>query len=88
MCTMIVEKAEIAGAGRGQQGWFRLSQANVSFDHPDHMDGAHSVNIDFVNPDKGIAARIPVELSTESARKLAETILATLDRGESELSRP
>ena len=50
MCTMIVEKAEIAGAGRGQQGWFRLSQANVAFDHPDHMDGAHAVNIDFVNP--------------------------------------
>jgi hypothetical protein len=81
MCTMIVEKAEIAGAGRGQQGWFRLSQANVAFDHPDHMDGAHAVNIDFVNPGKGIGARIAVELSPESARKLAETILTTLDRG-------
>ena len=34
MCTMIVEKADIYGSGKGPQGWFRLVDAcpNVSFD--------------------------------------------------------
>ncbi len=81
MCTMIVEKAEITGSGRGPNGWFSLQQANVSYDHPYHMPLDHALNIDFVNPDDGLAARIAVELSPESARKLAETIMATLERG-------
>jgi hypothetical protein len=82
MCTMIVEKAEIQGSGRGAQGWFPLQQVNVSYDHPDHMPLEHSLNIDFVNPDRGISARVAVELSADSARRLAETILATLQRGD------
>jgi hypothetical protein len=81
MCTTIVEKAEITGSGRGPNGWFSLQQANVSYDHPYHMPLDHALNIDFVNPDDGLAARIAVELSPESARRLAETIMATLERG-------
>ena len=81
MCTTIVEKAEITGSGRGPNGWFSLQQANVSYDHPYHMPLDHALNIDFVNPDDGLAARIAVELSPESARRLAETRMATLERG-------
>ena len=84
MCTMIVEKTEIKGSGRGPKGWFQLRQANVSYDHPFHMPLEHALNIDFVNPEEGIGARIAVELSPESARDLAETILLALQRGTGE----
>ena len=81
MCTMIVEKTEIKGSGRGPDGWFHLRQANVSYDHPFHMPLEHALNIDFVNPEEGMGARIAVELSPESACELAETILLALQRG-------
>ena len=48
MCTMIVERAEITGSGKGKNGWFSLRQVNVSYDHPFHAPVEHAVNIDFV----------------------------------------
>jgi hypothetical protein len=40
------------------------------------------LNIDFVNEAEGPGARVAVELTPESARQLAQTILAMLDRAE------
>ena len=48
------------------------------FDHPVHAPAEHTLNIDFLNPGQGPSARVAVELSAESARALAEAILATL----------
>ena len=82
MCTMIVEKAEMAGSGKGARGWFRLDGANVAFDHPTHAPYDHALNIDFVNEAQGPGARVAVELSAESARELVRAIEAALQRGE------
>ena len=82
MCTMIVEKAEMAGSGKGARGWFRLNGANVAFDHPTHAPYDHALNIDFVNEAQGPGARVAVELSAESARELVKAIEAALQRGE------
>ena len=82
MCTMIVEKAEMAGSGKGARGWFRLNGANVAFDHPTHAPYDHALNIDFVNEAQGPGARVAVELSAESARELVKAIEAALHRGE------
>jgi hypothetical protein len=82
MCANIVEKAIVAGSGRGRDGWFRLEQAYVSYDHPFHTDVEHAVNIDFVNEAQGVEARVAVELSLESARELARAILAAVERAE------
>ena len=82
MCTMIVEKVNIDGSGKGTSGWFRLEQANVSFDHPFHAPFEHALNIDFVNESQGTSARVAVELSDEAARELVRTILAVLDQAE------
>jgi hypothetical protein len=82
MCTMIVKQVEIEGDGKGTGGWFRLRQANVSYDHPFHAPLEHALNIDFVNEAQGPGARVAVELSAESARALVETILAVLERAE------
>ncbi len=81
MCTMIVEKAEISGSGKGGQGWFELDEVNVSFDHPIHAPYDHALNIDFVNEAQGLGARVAVELSAESARELVRAIGAALERG-------
>ena len=81
MCTGIVETAEVSGSGKGPNGWFKLNQVNVSYDHPNDAPMEHALNIDFVNQKQGPSARVAVELSPESARKLAEAILTTLSRG-------
>jgi hypothetical protein len=79
---MITLQTKIAGSGKGTAGWFELREANVSYDHPFHFPLEHALNIDFVNEADGPGARVAVELTPESARQLAETILATLERAE------
>ncbi|GAB4150963.1 MAG: DUF6295 family protein [Candidatus Promineifilaceae bacterium] len=80
MCTMIVKQVEIAGSGKGAQGWFTLGQANVSYDHPFNAPLEHALNIDFVNEAQGPGARVAVELSEQAARALVATILEVLEQ--------
>ena len=82
MCTMMVQQAKIAGSGKGTQGWFTLREVNVSYDHPFDLPLEHALNIDFVNEVEGPSARVAVELTPDSARQLAQTILAMLERAE------
>ena len=82
MCTMIVEKVKVDGSGKGMSGWFKLEQANVSYDHPFNAPLEHALNIDFVNESQGLGARVAVELSAQAARDLVKTILAVLDQAE------
>ncbi len=86
MCTGIVETTQVSGSGKGPKGWFKLDQVNVSYDHPTDAQLENALNIDFVNPKEGPGARVAVELSPESARKLVAAILATLSRGKGETS--
>lgn len=75
MCTYQTEKIEIEGSGKSAgKGWFSLSHATVYVDHPVHAPYAHTVNIDFINPELGPSARVPVELTEEAARALADAI--------------
>ncbi len=80
MCTMIVEKIRVDGSGKGTRGWFKLEEANVSFDHPFNTPLEHALNIDFVNESIGPSARVAVELSEAAARELVRSILAVLDQ--------
>jgi hypothetical protein len=84
MCTNILHQATIEGCGKGRKGWFALSGINVSYDCPSHIDLDHALNIDFVNETKGPGARVAVELTPESARKLAQAILAALAEAEAD----
>ncbi|MSQ32919.1 MAG: hypothetical protein EXR60_00640 [Dehalococcoidia bacterium] len=81
MCTNIIEKAVVSGSGRGAQGWFPVTGANVSYDHPTQAPLEYSLNIDFVNEALGPGARIAVELSAESARALVRAVQAALEAG-------
>ena len=81
MCSYIVQKADIYGSGKGATGWFSVTQANVCMDHPFHANLDDALLIDFVNPGMGVAARVAVELSAESARALVTAIEAALAEG-------
>lgn len=82
MCTNIVETAPLNGAGKGTQGWFKLSEVAVSYDHPFHVSLEHAVNIDFTNESAGVAARVAVELTIDSAKQFAKALLAAVERAE------
>ena len=78
MCTYLTEKLDVEGSGKGEAGWFTLSQATVYLDHPQHAPAEHTLNIDFLNPQQGPAARVAVELTAQSARALAAAIESAL----------
>ena len=78
MCTYITERIGMRGSGKGPEGWFPLSRASVYVDHPVHAPQAHTLNIDFINPDLGPSSRVAVELTEESARELITAITAAL----------
>ena len=78
MCTYLTEKLDVEGSGKGSAGWFTLSQATVYLDHPQHAPAEHTLNIDFLNPQQGPAARVAVELTAQSARALAAAIESAL----------
>jgi hypothetical protein len=80
MCTYATERVSVAGSGKGAQGWFALASASVYVDHPVHASAPHTLNIDFLNPAEGPSARVAVELTTDSARRLAAAIEAALQQ--------
>jgi hypothetical protein len=75
---MITQRAAISGTGKGADGWFPVSEVNVSYDHPFNAPLEHAVNIDFVDEKQGPGARVAVELTVESALNLVKAIEAAL----------
>jgi len=80
MCTYQTETVAVQGRGKGVATWFPVTTATVYFDHPQHASAEHTLNVDFLNPERGPSARVAVELTAASARALAEAILASLPR--------
>ena len=78
MCTYVTTTADVAGSGYAGDDWFRVDRAVVYFDHPQDAPLDHALCIDVW----GGRQRVAVELDAKSARRLAESILATLDHDE------
>jgi hypothetical protein len=74
MCTSVVEIVPAEGAGKGEGGWFTVTKAVVSYDHPHHALLDEAITIDFVNPDLGPGARAAVEITLESAKAFAAAL--------------
>jgi len=75
MCTYTTIAVEIEGSAKGPNGsWSRVRDAAVYFDHPVHAPAEHTLNIDIATPAEGAAARIALELSATSARRLVAAI--------------
>jgi hypothetical protein len=78
MCTYVTTSVAVAGSGYGGGDWFGADRAVVYFDHPQDAPLDHALCIDVW----GGGERVAIELDAASARRLAETILATLDDDE------
>jgi hypothetical protein len=78
MCTYVTTTTDVSGSGYAGDDWFRVDRAVVYFDHPQDAPVDHALCIDVW----GGRERIAVELDAASARRLAESILATLDHDE------
>lgn len=84
MCTSIVEAVPADGAGKSFDGWFRVTRAVVSYDHPNHALLDDAIIVDFVNPDLGPGARAAVELTLESAKALQGALTRAIAAAEAE----
>jgi Family of unknown function (DUF6295) len=84
MCTSIVEIVSAAGAGKRDDGWFDLTHAVVSYDHPHHALLEEAINIDFVNRTLGPDARVAVELTLEAAKELSGALARAIAAAEIE----
>ncbi len=83
MCTYLTTTEQVSGTGLGAGGWFAIGQAVVYFDHPQQAPVEHALCIDFRPGDQADPARrVAIELDAPSARRLAESILATLAHDE------
>jgi hypothetical protein len=86
MCTSIVEIVGADGAGKGGDGWFKLTNAVVSYDHPHHALLEEAITIDFMNSALGAGTRVAVELTLESAKELSGALLRAIAAAEIEES--
>ena len=86
MCTSIVEVVRADGAGKGGDGWFGLTHAVVSYDHPHHALLEEAITIDFVNAALGPDARVAVELTLQSAKELSGALAKAIAAAEIEES--
>lgn len=82
MCTSVVEIVGVEGAGVSEGGWFPVTSAVVSYDHPHHALLEDAITIDFVNADLGPGARTAVEITLESARELASALARAIAAAE------
>lgn len=78
MCSYLTEHVAVTGSGKGRDGWFRLTDATIYYDHPVHALAEHTLNIDFAAPALGPAARVAVELDADSAAQLVTAIQRAL----------
>jgi hypothetical protein len=86
MCTYATYREPIDGSAKGPDSrWFHVTDAVVYFDHPVHAMAEHTLNVDFVDPSAGPAARVAVELTADSARRLVDAIEAALRSGTEEV---
>jgi hypothetical protein len=79
VCTYQTDRVALRGSAKARQGWIRVTDATVYFDHPVHFPAGHALLIDVTDPTRGPDARIALELDPASARALAESILSTLE---------
>lgn len=79
MCTSIVEIVPADGAGKGGDGWFKLTHSVVSYDHPHHALLEEAITLDFVNSAMGPDARVAVELTLDSAKALSRALVKAIE---------
>jgi hypothetical protein len=79
MCTYATIRTAITGSAKGPGSpWMRAAEMTIYLDHPVHALEDHTVNIDVTGANADPGVRVAMELSPESARRLAVSILELL----------
>jgi Family of unknown function (DUF6295) len=79
MCTYVTFREPVEGSAKGPGGkWAPVSAALVYYDHPVHAMAEHTINIDLAVAGTDPAARVAMELTPASARRLVSAIEAAL----------
>ena len=82
MCTNIAVTRQIAGVGKGPDGWFPITQATIGYDHATHSAAEHALLLDFVNYGIGTSSRVALELDLDSGRALLEQLTQAIAEAE------
>ena len=82
MCTSVVELVRAEGAGVSESGWFPVTSAAVTYDHPHHALLEDAITIDFVNSDLGPGARAAVEITLDTAKALVVALTRAIAAAE------
>ena len=82
MFFMISKTVPVVGAAKGGAGWFPITAVNVGFDHATGSQLDHAVLLDFVDPQRGPAGRVAVELDVDSARALVAALQSVIEAAE------
>jgi hypothetical protein len=87
MCSYATVQTTLDGSAKGpDSSWFHVTDGTVYFDHPVHAMAEHTLNIDLADPSRGPSARVAVELTAESARRLMAAIEEALASAPPELT--
>lgn len=79
MCTYVTFKEDIEGSAKGPGSkWMRVGTASVYYDHPVHAMAEHTINVDLAVVGTDPTARVAMELTPASARRLVSAIEAAL----------
>ncbi len=79
MCTYETQKVTLQGSAKSGSDWFKAKEATVYFDHPVSAPYEHSLNVDVFGKVGDEHRRVALELSPQSARELALSIIELLD---------
>jgi len=82
MCTNIATKTKITGSAKSGEGWNRVDEATIGYDHATHTWVEHTVRLDFWDSRRPDADHIAVELDLASGRALLQRLEEVLDAAE------
>ncbi|MEX2395257.1 MAG: DUF6295 family protein [Actinomycetota bacterium] len=80
MCSYVSYNEELVGSVYANGEWMTIRKGVVGIEHPIHASIEHAIVLDLREGTGDPSARVAVELDPASARTLAESVLAALDR--------
>jgi len=68
MCTNIATKTQLTASATLGDGWAKIDEATIGFDHATHLWAEHALRIDFAS--SAGSGRIAVEMDLASGKAL------------------
>ena len=82
MCTNIVAKTAVTGSAKNGDGWARIDEAIVGYDHATHAWVEHTLRLDFWDTRRPDADHVAVELDLASGRELLRRLQEVIGAAE------